>query len=101
MQLKSVLICSVSLCLPVKWSLPRHHKTGGAEWQHCGQRHEFRLRPEGRTDADHRSAGTRDDHDLYHGGLIATIKDAQNNVTTYGYDAHGNRTSVTDALQNQ
>jgi RHS repeat-associated protein len=34
-------------------------------------------------------------------GLIATIKDAQNNVTTYGYDAHGNRTSVTDALNHQ
>lgn len=34
-------------------------------------------------------------------GLVATIKDAQNNVTTYGYDAHGNRTSVTDALNHQ
>ncbi len=34
-------------------------------------------------------------------GLIATIKDAQNNVTTYGYDTHGNRTSVTDALNHQ
>ena len=33
-------------------------------------------------------------------GLVATIKDAQNNVTTYGYDAHGNRTSVIDALSN-
>ena len=34
-------------------------------------------------------------------GLIYTIKDAQNNVTTYGYDTHGNRTSVTDALNHQ
>jgi len=34
-------------------------------------------------------------------GLIATIKDAQNNVTTYGYDTHSNRTSVTDALNHQ
>ena len=31
-------------------------------------------------------------------GLVATITDAQNNVTTYAYDAKGNRTSVTDAL---
>jgi len=29
------------------------------------------------------------------------IKDAQNNVTTYGYDTHSNRTSVTDALNHQ
>ncbi len=34
-------------------------------------------------------------------GLIATIKDAQQNVTTYGYDQHGNRTSITDAANNQ
>jgi RHS repeat-associated protein len=34
-------------------------------------------------------------------GLIATIKDAQNNITTYGYDSQGNRTSVTDALNHQ
>jgi RHS repeat-associated protein len=34
-------------------------------------------------------------------GLIATIKDAQNNVTTYGYDSRGNRTLVTDALNHQ
>jgi YD repeat-containing protein len=27
-------------------------------------------------------------------GLIATITDAQNNVTSYLYDAHGNRTRV-------
>ena len=33
--------------------------------------------------------------------MIATITDAQQNVTTYGYGAHGNRTSVTDALSNQ
>ena len=33
-------------------------------------------------------------------GLIATITDAQSNVTTYAYDAHGDRTSVTDALGN-
>ncbi len=34
-------------------------------------------------------------------GLISTITDAQNNVTTYGYDTRGNRTSVKDALNNQ
>jgi YD repeat-containing protein len=27
-------------------------------------------------------------------GLIASITDAQNNVTSYQYDAHGNRTRV-------
>jgi uncharacterized protein RhaS with RHS repeats len=27
-------------------------------------------------------------------GLIATITDAQNNVTSYQQDAHGNRTRV-------
>jgi YD repeat-containing protein len=31
-------------------------------------------------------------------GLIAAITDAQNHATTYGYDAKGNRTSVTDVL---
>jgi RHS repeat-associated protein len=34
-------------------------------------------------------------------GLVAAITDAQNNVTTYAYDAKGNRTSVTDALSHQ
>jgi RHS repeat-associated protein len=34
-------------------------------------------------------------------GLIGTITDAQNNVTTYQYDSHGNRTAVIDALQNK
>ena len=29
------------------------------------------------------------------------ITDAQSHVTTYGYDAHGNRTSVADAMQHQ
>jgi len=33
-------------------------------------------------------------------GLIATITDAQSNVSAYAYDVHGNRTSVTDALGN-
>jgi RHS repeat-associated protein len=33
--------------------------------------------------------------------LIATITDAQSNVTTYGYDSPGNRTSVTDANNKQ
>jgi YD repeat-containing protein len=32
-------------------------------------------------------------------GLIATLKDAQNKVTTYAYDGHGNRISVTDARE--
>jgi len=31
-------------------------------------------------------------------GLIATIKDAQQNITTYGYDVRGNRTSVIDPI---
>jgi YD repeat-containing protein len=34
-------------------------------------------------------------------GFIQMITDAQNNVTTYGYDAHGNRTSVIDAMQHE
>jgi RHS repeat-associated protein len=34
-------------------------------------------------------------------GLIATIKDAQNNLTTYQYDSLGDRTAVIDALGNQ
>ena len=34
-------------------------------------------------------------------GPISTITDTQSNVTTYGYDAHGNRTSATDALNHQ
>ena len=33
-------------------------------------------------------------------GLVASITDAQQNVTSYQYDAHGNRTSVTDAMGN-
>jgi RHS repeat-associated protein len=31
-------------------------------------------------------------------GLIATIKDAQNNITTYQYDTRGNRTAVIDPI---
>ncbi len=34
-------------------------------------------------------------------GLIASITDAQGNVTSYQYDAHGNRTAVIDAMQHQ
>ncbi len=34
-------------------------------------------------------------------GLIATITDAQNNVTHYEYDARGNRTAVVDAANNR
>ena len=31
-------------------------------------------------------------------GLVGTMTDAQGHVTTFGYDARGNRTAVTDAL---
>jgi len=34
-------------------------------------------------------------------GLIASIKDAQGNITSYQYDTHGNRILVTDPLNNQ